>query len=162
MIVVVSDTSPITSLAAIAQLDLLRQLYQQVIIPQAVYDEMVSLSKAIPGAIEVQTLAWIETRQVENRVLAAELQEELDIGESEAIALAIEIKADRLLIDESPGRTIAAQLGLKFTGVLGVLLAAKHKGIIPLVKPVMNDLIVRASFRVSDQVYTEILKIADE
>jgi hypothetical protein len=162
VIVVVSDTSPITSLAAIAQLDLLRQLYQQVIIPQAVYDEMVSLSKAIPGAIEVQTLAWIETRQVENRVLAAELQEELDIGESEAIALAIEIKADRLLIDESPGRTIAAQLGLKFTGVLGVLLAAKHKGIIPLVKPVMNDLIVRASFRVSDQVYTEILKIADE
>ncbi|NJL38131.1 MAG: DUF3368 domain-containing protein [Leptolyngbyaceae cyanobacterium SM1_4_3] len=160
--VVVSDTSPITSLAAIAQLDLLRQLYQKVIIPQAVYDEMASLSKAVPGTIEVQTSAWIETRQAENRVLVARLQEELDIGESEAIALAIEIKADRLLIDEAPGRTIAAQLELKFTGVLGVLLAAKHKGIISLVKPVMDDLIVRSSFRVSNQVYMEILKIAGE
>jgi uncharacterized protein len=162
VIVVVSDTSPITSLAAIDQLDLLRQLYQQIIIPQAVYDEMVNLANLVPGAIEVQTSPWIETRQATNRVLVAELQEELDIGESEAIALAIEIQADRLLIDEYPGRTVASRLGLKFTGVLGVLLSAKHKGLISLVKPVMDDLIVQASFRISSQVYAGILQAADE
>lgn len=162
MIVVVSDTSPITSLAAIAQLDLLHQLYQRVIIPQAVYDEMVNLANAVPGAIEVQTLPWIETRQASNRTLVIELQEELDAGESEAIALALEIQADRLLIDENPGRAAASRLGLKFTGVLGILLLAKRRGLISLVKPVMDDLIVRASFRVSNEVYAAVLQAASE
>ena len=107
---VVSNTSPITSLAAIGQLDLLRQLYSSIVIPQAVYDEMAGLGYTVPGAIEVQTLPWIETRQVINRTLVGELQNELDAGESEAIALAIELTADLLLIDEYPGRIIASSL----------------------------------------------------
>ncbi|MDF5724005.1 MAG: hypothetical protein PUP91_26780 [Rhizonema sp. PD37] len=59
--IVVSDTSPITNLAAICQLDLLRQLYSDVIIPQAVYNEMVGVNKVVPGAVEVQQLSWIQT-----------------------------------------------------------------------------------------------------
>ncbi len=62
--IVVSDTSPITNLAAIAQLDLLRRLYASIIIPVAVYDEMVTVGKPVPGAIEVQTLSWVQTRTV--------------------------------------------------------------------------------------------------
>jgi predicted nucleic acid-binding protein len=58
-VIIVSDTSPITNLAAIDQLDLLRQLYSCVIIPQAVYNEMVPVDKVVPGAVEVQQLSWI-------------------------------------------------------------------------------------------------------
>jgi uncharacterized protein len=65
-VIVVSDTSPITNLAAIGQLDLLQQLYATIIIPLAVYDEMVTVGKVVPGAIEVQTLDWIQTQTVAN------------------------------------------------------------------------------------------------
>jgi predicted nucleic acid-binding protein len=66
-VIVVSDTSPITNLAAISQLDLLQKLYTRIIIPVAVYDEMVNIGKPVPGAIEVQTLSWIQTQAVADR-----------------------------------------------------------------------------------------------
>lgn len=159
---VVSNTSPITSLAALGQLNLLQQLYGSIIIPQAVYDEMASLGYVVPGTIEVQTLSWIQTQQVINRTLVTQLQTELDEGESEAIALAIELKATQLLLDEYPGRTVASRLGIKITGVLGVLLAAKHRRLISSVKPIMDDLILQAGFRVSNQVYIDVLSAAGE
>ena len=101
---VVSNTSPITNLAAVGQLNLLQQLYGSIIIPQAVYDEMASLGYIVPGTIEIQTLSWIQTQQVINRTLVTQLQTELDEGESEAIALAIELNANQLLLDEYPDR----------------------------------------------------------
>jgi predicted nucleic acid-binding protein len=60
-VIIISDTSPITNLAAICHLDLLRQLYSSVIIPKAVYNEMVGVNKIVPGAVEVKTLSWIQT-----------------------------------------------------------------------------------------------------
>ncbi|WP_202895440.1 hypothetical protein [Iningainema tapete] len=63
---VVSNTSPITNLATVGQLNLLQQIYTTIIIPQAVYDEMANVGYAVPGSIEVQTLPWIQTRQVTN------------------------------------------------------------------------------------------------
>ncbi|MFB2891554.1 hypothetical protein ACE1CI_01275 [Aerosakkonemataceae cyanobacterium BLCC-F50] len=83
--IVVSNTSPITNLAAIERLNLLQALYGTIIIPQAVYDEMASVGYAVPGAIEVQTLSWIETRQVMDTNRVTELLAELDQGEAEAI-----------------------------------------------------------------------------
>lgn len=159
---IVSNTSPITNLAAVGQLNLLQEIYTRIIIPQAVYDEMVGLGYPVPGTIEVQTLPWIQCQQVANRALVRELQEELDNGESEAIALAIALSADQILLDESPGRRVAARLGLKITGVLGVLLVAKGMGLIPSVKFVMDDLIAIASFRISDRLYGDILQAAGE
>lgn len=120
--IVVSDTSPITSLAGIGQLELLRLLYSKVIIPQAVYNEMVGAGKTVPGASEVQTLDWIETQQVYNFSQVEALQSELDPGEAEAIILAIELNAELLIMDERPGRTVASQYGINVTGVLGILL----------------------------------------
>jgi predicted nucleic acid-binding protein len=61
---VVSNTSPITSLAGIAKLELLQQLYERIVIPQAVYNEMVGIGKTVPGTIEVQTSPWIQTRPI--------------------------------------------------------------------------------------------------
>ena len=154
--IVVSNTSPITNLAAISQLPLLQQLYETIIIPQAVYDEIVA------GSIEVQTELWIQTQQVANYALVTALQLELDWGEAEAIALAIELKADLLLLDERRGRTVASRFGLKFTGILGVLIEAKHKGAISAVKPVLDSLILTAGFWVTEPLYSRVIQTAGE
>jgi uncharacterized protein len=164
-VIVVSDTSPITNLAAIDQLDLLRQLYATIAIPLAVYNEMVSVDGLVPGAVEVQTLAWIQTETVANTQSVIDLQnsqDDIDAGEAEAIALALELKADLLLMDERRGRVLAENCGLNVTGLLGVLLQAKRNGLIPAVKPVIDQLIEEADFRVSSQLYTTVLKTANE
>ena len=156
--IVVSNTSPITSLAAISQLNLLQQLYGNVIIPEAVDRELTGSSTPVPGTIEVQTFNWIQTRVVSDRTLVTRLQQQqLDEGESEAIALAIELKAELLLIDERRGRTEANNLGIRITGVLGVLVEAKRRGLISQVKPVMDELIAIAEFRVRQALYDRVL-----
>lgn len=94
--IVVSNTSPIVNLAVVGHLDLLQQLYDRVMIPQAVYDEIVVAGTGQPGAVEVKTFAWIETGKVADRALVASLQLELDEGEAEAIALAAKLEADLL------------------------------------------------------------------
>ena len=100
---VISNTSPVINLAAVGQLDLLRHLYGKIVIPQAVYSEIVIVGTGQPGAVEVETLDWIETRQVRNRTVVTALQLELDEGEAAAIALAAELKADLILLDERKG-----------------------------------------------------------
>ncbi len=161
----VSDTSPITNLAAINQLNLLQRLYTRLIIPTAVYDEMVRVDKLVPDAVEVQTLPWIQTQIVaasqQVRVFR-ESQENIDLGEAEAIILALELKADLLLMDERRGRAVAMSYGLQVTGLLGVLLQAKGNLLIPAVKPLMEQLIEQADFRVSNQLYATILEFAGE
>lgn len=163
--IVVSDTSPITNLAAISQLNLLQQLYSHLIIPKAVYNEMVKVDQLVPGAVEVQTLPWIQTQAVadyQQIVAIQSSQENIDVGEAEAIVLALELKADLLLMDERRGRAVATSCGLNVTGLLGVLLQAKRNSLIPAVKPLMDQLIEQVDFRVSSQLYAAILQSADE
>ena len=160
--IIVSNTSPITNLAAVGQLNLLQQLYGSIIIPQAVYDEMANLGYTVPGTIEVQTLSWIQTRQVINCTVVTQLETEIAPGESEAIALAIELSANRILIDDRKGRIAASRLGINTVGLLGILQVAKRRGFIVSVKPVMDDLIAQAGFRVSNQVYADVLNAAGE
>lgn len=120
--IVISDTSAITNLAAIDHLGLLPLLYEQVIIPAAVYRELVDIEPPVPGSIEVQTATWLEVKSIAKREVVERLQSEgrLDPGESEAIALALELKADLLLIDERRGRAEADRLGIKIIGLLGI------------------------------------------
>ncbi|MBE9057022.1 DUF3368 domain-containing protein [Sphaerospermopsis sp. LEGE 08334] len=163
--IIVSDTSPITNLAAISQLDLLQKLYTGIIIPTAVYNEMVKVNKVVPGAIEVQTLPWIKKQVVvdsQRVIFIQENAENIDLGEAEAIILALELKADLLLMDECRGRIVASSYGLQIIGLLGVLLQAKRKNLIPSVKILMDQLIEQADFRVSNQLYTTILQSAGE
>lgn len=160
--IVVSNTSPITNLAAIAHLPLLQQLYEIIVIPQAVYTEMTGVGKPVAGSVEVQTLAWIQTQHVANDALVIALQLELDQGEAEAIALAVDLKADLLLLDERRGRKVASRFGLKFIGIIGVLIEAKHKGVISAVKPVLDKLILTAGFWVTEPLYTRVLKTVGE
>ena len=162
--IVISDTSAITNLAAIQYLQLLPQLYNQITIPEAVYRELAEIDPPVPGTLEVQMASWLEVRQVVNRNVVERLQIEvrLDPGESEAIALALELNADLLLIDERRGRAEANRLGVKITGLLGILVEAKQKKLIVNVKPLMDTLIATSDFRVSSALYSQILDIVDE
>ncbi len=162
--IVISDTSAITYLAAIHHLQLLPQLYHQVTIPEAVYRELADIEPPVPGTLEVQGAAWLAVRAVVNRAVVEHLQYELrlDPGESEAIALAIELNADLLLIDERRGRSAADRLGVKITGLLGILVEAKRKNLVVAVKPLMDALISTSEFRVSPALYRQILGMVDE
>lgn len=159
--IVVSDTSPIFYLSEINQVDLLPQLYSHIFIPKAVYDELVVRAKGLKVTSQVRNAAWLEQRVVQNQSLVDALKQELDTGESEAIALAKEINANLLLVDERKGRVIATREGLEIIGVLGVLIQAKQRGLISHVKPLLDDL-NRTSFRASQQLYEHVLKQANE
>ncbi|MGD1908367.1 MAG: DUF3368 domain-containing protein [Leptolyngbyaceae cyanobacterium] len=162
--IVISDTSAITNLAAINYLQLLPQLYSQIIIPEAVYRELTEIDVPVPGTLEVQSVEWVVIKSVSNRKTVDALQTEvrLDLGESEAIALALELKADLLLIDERRGRAEANRLGLKITGLLGMMVEAKQQKLIAAVKPLMDALIATSEFRVSEVLYDQILDLVGE
>lgn len=162
--IIISDTSPLSNLALVDCLFLLKEIYKTVVIPQAVADELSNAEGEDQRITAVLSLDWVEVRPSTNLQLIAELRNDylLDRGEAEAIALALEINADELLIDERLGRREATRRGLSITGVLGILLVAKHRGLIPLVRPVMDALIAEAGFRVSQDLYVNILKTAGE
>lgn len=160
--IIVSDTSPINNLAAINYLYLLHQLYGTVLIPAAVYQELTDPNFPVAGATEVQTFDWIQTRTVGDRTLVEALSNELDIGEAEAIALAVEIHADQVLIDERRGRLVASRLNLRYTGILGILVEAKSQGLISEVKPLLDALINEAGFWVAEPLYNSVLQLVNE
>lgn len=160
--IIVSNTSPITNLAAIGRLNILQDLYDTILIPESVNRELTGGGDGIPGAIEVQTLSWIQTHSVSNPNLALSLRQELDAGESDAIALAVELQADLLLLDERLGYQVASRFGLNIKGVLGVLISAKYRGLIPSVKPLLDELIGTAGFWITPGLYHRILQLAGE
>ena len=159
---VVCNTSPITNLAAIDRLDLLHQLFGEIVIPQAVYDELTVLPNPVPGTVEVQTLSWFRVQQVGDRSQVAEFRRKVDFGEAEALALALEVSAERVLIDDAAGRAIALELGLTITGVLGVLLMAKQRQLIADVRSSMDSLITQAGFWIGDELYQRVLQQAGD
>lgn len=155
---IVSNASPLITLARIGQLDLLRQLYNDILIPEAVWHEVVVEGSDQPGAGAVSSAPWIGQRAVANRPLVQALQQELDAGEAEAIALALEVGSVLLLMDERLGRDTARHFGIRFTGVLGVLIEAKHRGIVQAIKPLMDALRDLAGFHVSEALYLRLLQ----
>lgn len=155
---VVSNASPLINLAWIGKLDLLRQLYGELTIPGAVWQEVVVEGIGQPGADDVKAATWIKTQAVKNRELVRALQQELDAGEAEAIALALEIEAELLLMDERLGRETARHLGLNYTGLIGILVEARHKGLVGAVKPQLDALRDLAGFRVSEALYARVLR----
>jgi predicted nucleic acid-binding protein len=158
--IVVSDTSPILSLALIERLDLLRDLYGSIVIPEAVRQELMVTDHS--GTREVAQADWIITRPVDPDVVLKLLQREVDRGEAEAIGLALQLKADVLLIDERKARKLAQYLELNVVGLLDVLHEAKQRQLIPTIKPVLDDLLTRARFRLSHKLYQRTLHTAGE
>jgi predicted nucleic acid-binding protein len=158
--IVVSDTSPILSLALIGRLELLRDLYGEIQIPAAVRAELMLTEQS--GAQDVARADWIITHTIEPDVILKLLLREIDRGEAEAIKLALQLKAQSVLIDERKARQIAAYLELGVAGLLDVLQEAKGRQLITHVKPVLDDLIAHARFRVSHKLYQRTLTTAGE
>jgi predicted nucleic acid-binding protein len=152
--IVVSDTSVVTSLMQIERVVLLHELHERVLIPTAVHRELVRTHQDLP--------AFLEVVEVTNREMVARLQDELDPGEAEAIVLAKETHADLLLIDEKLGRRIALREGVRISGLLALLVDAKHQGIVRSVREIVEQLENRAGFRVSDAVKQESFRAANE
>ncbi len=158
--IVVSDTSPLCNLALIDHLWLLKAIYQTVIIPELVADELaVATNPAIPNLLQ---LDWIQTQSLSDTAIATQLQQDRGLDAGEANAIALELQADDLLIDERLGRREASQLGLSIIGILGILVIAKQRSLIPQVQPVIDALIHQASFRVSSQLYQRVLNLSNE
>jgi len=160
-VIIVSDTSVITNLIDIQHLLLLKQLYQKVIIPQSVYQELSVLGSTAMNQIEQ---SWAEVQSVADKSEIERFQKStrLDRGESEAILLAQHLNADLLLIDERRGRAEAQRLGLRITGLLGILVEAKKKQLILSVRDLMDQLIAESAFRITPSLYELILEMAQE
>lgn len=160
--IVVSDTSPISNLLVIGKLELLRDVFQKVIIPSAVFDELMKLKDFGYKLEFLSELNWIEIRHPDNQKEVKLLQRSLDKGESEAIILSKEIHADLLLIDERHGAKKAKDFGLKTIGLLGVLVRAKRINIIAKLKPLLDELENNAGFWMSEKLKKEVLKSVGE
>ena len=152
--IVVSDTSVITSLIHIGRERLLQQLHGVVLIPEAVRRELLRTHSRIPEFLAV--------RQAVDRRFVARLEVELDLGEAEAIVLAKETKADLLLIDEKLGRQIALREGVPIAGLVALVVEAKQRELIDSVRELVGRLESEAGFRVSDAVRAEAFRLAGE
>ncbi len=154
----VSNTTPIISLSSIGKIEILKDLFQEIIIPQAVYDEI--KAKQGYGYDEVD-LSFITVQTIQNTEREKLLLEQLDAGEVQAIVLSKEINADNTIIDENTGYMIAKESGLNVIRTLSILLKAKEVGIITKVKPFLDEMISKGRWY-SNHVYYSFLKKANE
>lgn len=159
-----SNTSPIMNLAIIGQLHLLRKQFGEIRIPPAVLDEL-RVEDNLPGSHALKdaiSSGWIFVESVANQVFVRVLQNTLDNGESEAIALAVQLNAERILLDERDGRRIAKALSLDITGVLGILLRARQEGDISSLRETMDALRQNAGVFIADTLWNSILREVGE
>jgi predicted nucleic acid-binding protein len=157
---IVCDSSPIIALSGCDCLYLLDELFECVVIPQAVYNELTVIDK--PEATNI--FVWAQDkmiRKAENQPLLDALNFTLGMGESEAIALYREKSADYVLIDEKKGRRIAKLSGINVVGSLGILVFAKRRGLITAVKPRIKTM-QTSGIRISDDLCRETLILAGE
>jgi len=159
---IVSNTSPILNLSAIGEVGLLERLYGRVLVPPAVEQEIQRLQDSPSRFARVTIPPFVTVLAVQNTPLATVLKLQLDPGEAEAIALALEQRATRLLVDEHRGRTVAKRLGVPTLGCLGILLEAKQRGLISAVLPLVKKLEAQAGFWVGGELRSQVLKTADE
>ena len=155
---VIVNSTPIIGLADIGRLDLLQQVYQQITIPQAVYDEIISPS--VKKQVE-ENRQWIIVEQIQDNSQKQMYRAKLHAGEVEVMILAQEQKADLVILDDNAAKKTAKYLGLNVTGTLGVLLRAKREGYIEAVAPLM-DALSKDHFFIDEKVRSLVLRQAEE
>lgn len=154
--IIVSDTSPISNLILIDELNLLNQIFHIVYVPPAVDKEIRELEKFQIDLLAYTSSNWIKVISPSNAELVKRLNLELDLGESEAIVLAQELSAGYLLIDERLGSIKAREAGLQTIGLLGVIAKAKEENLIAAARPLLQKL-KEAGFWISDRLIHTIL-----
>lgn len=156
---IVSNTTPIISLLKLSQLDILKELYSEITIPNAVFHE-IEAGKSKGYYQDLSKIDWINIVNIKDRQ-ALKYFLDLDAGESEAIILATEIGADLIIIDEKLGRFHAKHAEIKVTGTIGILIKAKNQGIIRDLKPLLYELTEKDVW-ISEKLIVEILKQVGE
>lgn len=152
--IVVSDTSPLTALLIIGESDLLAKLFGEVIIPPAVKSELLKTHSTFP--------AWLQVQSLRDTTKAGIYAQRVDRGEAEAIALAEELHANYLLIDERKGRRLAQEQGLPVIGLLGVVLIAKRLNLISSARALLNCLDSEAGVFLANDLKEAALKTVGE
>lgn len=147
---IISDTSCFIILSKIEQLDLLKKVYGQIVTTSDIVEEF---GEILPE--------WVIIENVSDKSKQRILELQIDRGESSAIALALETPKSTLILDDIKARKIAQQLGISFTGTIGVIIKAKLSGIIPSIKPYLEK-IKETNFRISAEIELQALKEAKE
>ena len=160
---IVTNSTPLIELSKIKQLDLLREVYGAILIPEEVYVEVVVEGTGKPGAAEVEAADWIHCQPVldVDQVRILQSQHSLHLGECATIVLAQEINAEQVILDDNAARREAIGRGLPVIGTVGVLLIAKTQRIIPSVRPILDNLRAQGT-RVSQDLYYQVLARAGE
>lgn len=159
--IVISNSTPLIGLTKIGHLYLLQELFNTIIIPSAVYEEVVVQASGRPGSSEISTASWVQTEILTDRAKVDYLRADLDWGEAEVLVLAEELNADWVLLDEPKARLAAQLLGLKFIGTVGLLLLAKQRNKVTSIRPLLDHL-KRENFHLSEKVYQVVLQQAGE
>jgi predicted nucleic acid-binding protein len=160
--IVVADTSVILNLCRVQHEHLLQQLFQRVLISAEVAGEFTRLTKIQKRFSGLVLPNWIEIASVPQAFPPEVIRAQLDIGESAAITLCINQKADLLLIDEAAGREVATRLGVRTVGILGVLVDARNQKLISDVKSLLDRLENEAGFWISLDLRRHVLQLTGE
>ena len=141
--IAVSDSSPLIALARIGRLNLLRSLFGRVLIPDAVYEEVVVSGAGLPGANEVRDAEWIETYSGPDDAVSYLAAEGAGLGEGEAatIRLAKQLSADIAILDDAKARRVALAAGLTITGSIGILELGFRRGLVKDLRTAYVDLL---------------------
>jgi len=148
--IVISDTSTLIIFHKINRLDLLRSVYDELIITPEIANEF---GNQLPD--------WIKIQSITDKKYQIFIETQVDLGEASAIALAKEYNDSLLLLDDLKARKLAVRLNLKITGALGIIHKAKQMSIISKVKPLINQLL-ETDFRISEKIIQEILSLNNE
>jgi len=152
--IVVSDTSPFTALLTVGEERLLPQLFEQVVISLAVRNELQRTHPRLPD--------WLRVVSVQDAAQVGKFCQLVDVGEAEAIELALELHADRVLMDERKGRKLALQEGVAVIGLLGVVLLAKRKDLIPSARTLLLRMDQEAGIYLAPDIRDTALKTVGE
>ena len=154
--IIVTNSTPIIAFSRINQMELLQAIIEKLLIPPEVANELSEYGKAKRKSLDLNQYKWIKVQEVQDRSKVELLLPSLDRGEAEVIELAIESKADLILIDELTGRKVAESFDLNVIGSAGILIKAKEIGKIQAVKPYIDEMIDKG-IRYSERFYKSLL-----
>ncbi|MEM9485038.1 MAG: DUF3368 domain-containing protein [Cyanobacteria bacterium P01_F01_bin.116] len=157
---IVADSSPLISLAIIERLESLPKLYQNVLAPPAVWDEVTVQGVGLPGSKTVSQVSWLQIQEPDPVILEP-LSILVDRGEAEAIALAQSIPSSTVLLDDAQARRVAERFGIRRIGTLGFLRRVKKSGLISVIKPSIEKLCENGIY-IQVKLIEAVLKDVDE
>jgi uncharacterized protein len=159
---IISNTTPLINFAEIGRLDVLEALFGTLTIPPAVAAELTAKADLFPAAASVPLQSGIRLQSPDDCLLVSGFAGLVHAGEAECIALAMEHPGSFLLLDDLAARELASSNQLLFTGTLGCLVQARRQGLLPAIRPLLDELRIKARFWISDTLAARVLHDAGE